>query len=242
VAIVNNTLAQRFFGGAANAISRRVRVGDGDWRTIVGVAADVKYARINEAPRPYVYLPALQLYRPTMVLHTRGSAPLPALLEQARAIVTGVDPDLPIVYARSLAEETSAGLIIFRFLAAGLLLFGVAGMALAAMGIYGLVSYTVKQSTREIGIRLALGATGRAVVGAFAGRGLRLGIVGAAIGIVVALAISRLLSSVLFGVSATDLFSFTRALAVVLGTVVIATLIPAWRAIRTNPVTALRHQ
>ena len=242
VAVVNNTLAQRFWGGASNAIGKRVRIGDGDWRTVIGVAADVKYARINEAPRPYVYLPALQTYRPSLVLHTRGPAPVATLVDQARALVATADADLPIVYAKPLAEETGAALIIFRFMAAGLLLFGVAGMALAAMGIYGLVSYTVKQSTREIGIRMALGATGRAVVRAFAGQGLRLGAVGAALGIVAALAISRLLSSVLFGVSATDLFSFTRALAVVLGTVVVATVIPAWRAARTNPMTALRQQ
>ena len=76
VAIVNNTLAQRFWGGAANAIGKRVRVGEGDWRTVIGVAADVKYLRINEPPRPYVYLPFLQSYRSSMILHTRGPAPV----------------------------------------------------------------------------------------------------------------------------------------------------------------------
>jgi putative ABC transport system permease protein len=104
------------------------------------------------------------------------------------------------------------------------------------------VSYTVKQSTHEIGIRMALGATGLSVVRGFLGRGLRLGAVGAAFGIVAALGATRLLGAVLFGVSATDAISFARALAVVLGSVVVATIVPAWRAARTDPLRALRHQ
>ena len=108
-----------------------------------------------------------------------------------------------------------------NLMATMLTIFGGAGMVLAAMGTYGLVSYAVKQSTHEIGIRMALGAT---------------------LGIVVAFAVSRLLGSVLFGVSATDTISFARALAIVVGVVLVATIIPAWRAARTNPLTALRHQ
>jgi ABC-type antimicrobial peptide transport system permease subunit len=123
-----------------------------------------------------------------------------------------------------------------------LFVFGVAGMGLAAMGTYGLVSYTVRQSTHEIGIRMALGASGVSVVRAFVTRGLRLGALGAAIGTVAALALTRLLASVLYGISATDVGSFARALAIVLAGVILATVIPAWRASRLNPVTALRHQ
>jgi putative ABC transport system permease protein len=123
-----------------------------------------------------------------------------------------------------------------------LFVFGAAGMALAAIGTYGLVSYLVKQSTHEIGIRMALGATGRSIVLAFLTRGLRLGAIGAAVGIVAAFGVSRLLGSVLFGVSATDAVAFARALAIVVGGVVLATIVPAWRAARTNPLTALRHQ
>ena len=133
-------------------------------------------------------------------------------------------------------------LLLFNLMATMLLIFGVAGMALAAMGTYGLVSYNVKQSTQEIGIRMALGATSFAVVRGFLGRGLRLGVIGATFGIVAALALSNLLGSVLFGVSATDPMSFARAVGVVLGGVVIATIVPASRAARTNPLSALRHQ
>jgi putative ABC transport system permease protein len=242
VAVVNQTLAQRFWGGAANAIGKRVRVTDGDWRTVIGVAADVKYIRIDEPPRPYFYLPFLQSYRSNMMLHTRGPAPVDVLVEQARARVAALDPDLPIVHAQPLADGITGALILFSFAATMLFVFGWAGIALAAMGTYGLVSYTVKQSTHEIGIRMALGASGPSVVRRFLARGLRLGAIGAALGTVTALSVSRLLGSVLYGVSATDAISFGRALAIVLGGVAVATMVPAWRASRTNPLTALRHQ
>ena len=104
------------------------------------------------------------------------------------------------------------------------------------------MSYTVKQSTHEIGIRMALGATALSVIRAFVGRGLRLGIIGAGLGVITALWASRLLSAVLFGVSVTDARSFAQALAIVLGGVILATLAPAWRAARTDPLSALRHQ
>ena len=123
-----------------------------------------------------------------------------------------------------------------------LFLFGTAGMALAALGTYGLISYTVKQSTHEIGIRMALGAPAASVVRQFLERGLRLGAIGVVLGSVGALGAARMLGNVLFGVSATDVTSFARALAIVFVGVVAATIIPAWRAARTNPLSALRHQ
>jgi predicted permease len=242
VAMVNNTFAERFWGGAANAIGKRVRAGDGEWRTVVGVAADVKYARIDESAHPYFYLPFLQSYRSAMTLHTRGAAPVNVLVDQARARVAALDPDLPILHARPMADAMRGAFLLFDLTAAMLFVFGVAGMALAAMGLYGLVSYIVRQSTHEIGIRMALGAPPFSVVRRFLARGLRLGGIGATLGVVGALGASRLLGRVLFGVSATDPMAFARALALVLGIVIVATLVPAWRAARTNPLSALRHQ
>jgi predicted permease len=242
VAIVNNTLATRFWDNATNAIGKRVRVADGRWRMVIGVAQDVKYSRVNEPPRPYVYVPFLQSYQSAMFLQARGTVPMSSLLELTRAHIAALDPDLPILDAKPLTEQTRSSLTIFEMAAQMLFLFGIAGMALAAMGIYGLVSYTVKQSTHEIGIRMALGAQGLSIVRGFVGRGLRLGAIGAGIGVVSALAVARLLSSILYGVSSTDGLSFARALGVVLGGVLIATVVPAWRATRTNPLTALRHQ
>jgi len=241
VVIVNATFAGRFWGGAAKAIGQRIRVEEGDWRTVVGVAADVKYLRINESPRPYVYLPFLQSYRPGMNLHTRGPSPVKELVARACALVAAFDANLPID-AKPLSERIAGSLVFLHLAATMLFIFGVAGMALAAMGTYGLVSFTVKQSTHEIGIRLALGASGLSVVGGFLRRGLRLGAIGATAGLVAALGLSRLLSSMLFGVSTTDVVTFARALAIVLGGVAVATLVAAWRAARTSPVRALRHQ
>jgi predicted permease len=240
VVMVNNTFAQRFWGGAANAVGRRLRVGDSEWRTVIGVAADVKYARINESPRPYFYLPFLQSYRSVMILHTRGASS--DLVDRTRAVVSALDGDLPITSARLMTEQIDGAFIFYNLTATMLFLFGTAGMALAAMGTYGLVSYAVKQSTHEIGIRMALGASGLSVVRRFLARGLMLGAIGAALGVAAALALSSLLRAVLYGVSATDTVSFARALAIVLGGVVLATLVPAWRASRTDPLAALRHQ
>jgi ABC-type antimicrobial peptide transport system permease subunit len=177
-----------------------------------------------------------------MSLHTRGLAASDVLVDQALAHIAKLDADLPILTAKPLADRMRASLSIFQLTATMLFVFGVAGMALAAMGTYGLVSYLVKQNTHEIGIRMALGATGRSVVLALLARGLRLGAIGAALGIVAAFGLTGLLGSVLFGVSTTDAISFARALAVVLGGVVVATLVPAWRASRIDPLTALRHQ
>jgi predicted permease len=241
VVMVNKTLAQRFWGGASNALGKRIRLADGVWRTVVGVAADVKYSKITDPPRPYFYLPFLQAYRSDMVLQTRGPAPINVLVEQARAHVAALDGDLPIMSARPLTELTAGALIFFRLAAFMLFLFGAAGMALAAMGTYGVVAYTVKQSTHEIGIRMALGASAPSVVRHFLRRGVRLGVIGVVVGTVAALAASSLLRNVLFGVSPTDPLSFAQAVAIALGGVVMATLIPAWRASRTDLLAALRH-
>jgi predicted permease len=240
--VVNNTFAQRFWGGAANAIGKRLRIADGEWRTVTGVVADVKYSRINEAPRPYFYLPFFQAYRSGMILHTRGTDPIDRLVDEARDHVTALDADLPIISAKPMSDQGRGAFIFFDLTATMLFIFGVAGMALAAMGTYGLVSYTVKQSTHEIGIRMALGAPTPSIIREFLARGLRLGAIGAALGVAAALGLSRLLESVLYGVSATDVVSFARALAVVLGGVTLATIVPAWRASRTDPLSALRHQ
>lgn len=164
------------------------------------------------------------------------------LIEQARNAVAALDAELPITSARSLNDSTRGALIFYTFMSSMLFIFGLAGMALAALGTYGLVSFTVKQSTHEIGIRMALGASGYAVVRSFLGRGLRLGAIGMAVGVLAAFGLGKVLQNVMFGVSPTDAVSFGRALAIVLAVVLAATLVPAWRASRTDPLKALRHQ
>lgn len=241
VAIVNRTLAEKFWGSTANALGRKVRVAGGDWRTVVGVAADIKYIRINEAPRSYVYLPFLQSYRSAMILHTRGQASTAVLVDQARQAIAAIDPELPLASARSLVDQTKGALLFYTFMSSMLFVFGMTGMALAALGTYGLIAYTVKQSTHEIGIRMALGASGFDVVRGFLSRGFRLGALGVVIGTVAALGVGRLLRNVIYGVSTTDPFSFGQAFAIVFLVVALATLVPSWRASRTDPLKALRH-
>ena len=218
-----------------------MRVADGDWRTVIGVAADVKYSRINESPRPYFYLPFLQSYRSIMVLHTRGPAAVD-LVDRTRARVAALDSNLPITYARLLTEQIDGALIFYNLTATMLFIFGHCRDGPFRAGHIRARVVTVKQSTHEIGIRMALGASGLSMVRTFVGRGLKLGAIGTGLGIMVALGISGLLRAVLFGVSATDGVSFARALVIVLGGVILATLVPAWRAARTDPLTALRHQ
>ena len=242
VAIVNTTFAERFWGGADRAVGKRVRLGTGAWRTVVGVAADIKYSRINEGPRPYVYVPFFQSYLSLMLLQTRGPASVDLLVNQARAHVVALDPDLPIQYAKPLSTQIRGALFFYDLTATVLFAFGLAGIVLAALGTYGLVSYAVRQSTREIGIRVALGARRSSVIRTFAARGLRLGLAGTAIGLVTALGTGRLLRSLLFGVTPTDVVSFAAALTIILTGVLLATIVPAWRASRTDPVRALRHQ
>jgi predicted permease len=242
VVIVNRTFADRFFGGPAPAIGRRIRVAGGDWRTVVGVAADIKYMRINEAPRPYVYLPLAQAHLPLTTLFVRGPADPATLVKVARSHVASLDPRLGIASAGPLTESTRASLMFFEITAVMLFAFGAAGMTLVAIGTYGLVACTVTQTTREIGIRMALGATAAIVLRAFLARSLRLGGAGAVLGTVVALGVTRWIGSLLFGVSPTDVVSFAGALALVLGGVLLATLVPAWRAARVDPLTAVRQQ
>ncbi len=242
VAIVNETMARRFWGTPEQALGGRVQVGRGPWRTVVGVARDIKYARVTEDPRPHVYLPFEQAYRPSMTLQVRSRDVEPALVSRIRSRVQTLDPNLPILNARMLSEQTRVALSVFVVAANTLMMFGVIAMILTALGTYGLVSYAAKQSTHEIGIRIAIGASRGEVLRRFLTRGLRLGVTGAACGLLASVVVTRLLASLLYGVSATDVISFSSASATVLAIVLGASLIPAWRASRTDPIAALRHR
>jgi predicted permease len=242
VAIINETMAGRFWGEPAGAIGNRIKVGRGEWRTIVGVARDIKYARVTEEPRSHVYVPSAQNYLASMVILVRSRDPEPAFLARVRSTIQTIDPNVPIVRANMLRDQTKAALSIFAMAAGSLMVFAAIATLLTALGTYGLVAYAARQSTHEIGIRIALGADRRDLLGRFLGRGLRLGAAGAVCGLVLSLTIARLLASLLYGVSPTDVASFTAALALVMTIVLVASLIPAWRASRTDPIAALRHR
>ena len=151
VAIVNNTMAASPWSGAAGAIGKRIRVADGEWRTVIGVAADIKYGPINESPRPYFYLPFLQCTTGNGSAHARRRA-------NRRAGRSGAGPrhgarrqPADPVQPKPLEDRMGGALLLFNLMAAMLFVFGVAGMALAAMGTYGLVSYTVSKARTRSG-------------------------------------------------------------------------------------------
>lgn len=242
VAIVNETMARRFWGTPNQALGNRIRIARREWRTIVGVAADIKYARVTEEPRPHVYLPSAQNYTSSIVIHVRSQDAESALLDRIRSTIQTLDPNVPLVRTNMLRDQTRSALSIFSMAAGTLTVFGAIAMLLTAIGTYGLVSYAARQSTHEIGIRIALGADRLDLLGRFLGRGLWLGTVGAVCGVVLALVAARLLTTLLYGVSATDVVSFAVALALVMTIVLVASLIPAWRASRTDPIVALRHR
>jgi predicted permease len=241
VVIVNETLATRYWGSPQAALGRRLQTNDRAWRTIIGVARDIKYARVTESPRPYVYFPFEQSYASEMVVHVRTQEPIATALDRFRGVIQSLDANLPILQARPLTDLTRLALSVFGMASRLLTVFGGIALLLAALGTYGLVSYAAQQSTREIGIRMAVGANRTDVLGRFFGRGVRSGVIGALIGLAASLAASRALASLIYGVAATDAVSFSLASLAVLAVVAAASLIPAWRASRTNPIAALRQ-
>ena len=240
--IVNETLARRMWQTPENAVGKRLKTSTGDWRAIVGVARDLKYSRLSEEPRPFVYFPLLQNYVPSLVVHARAIGDASSALRRVRDQVLRIDPSIPIVRSMMLSEQTRVALSVYELAAGALTMFGVMTIVLAAIGIYGLVAYTVQQSTQEIGIRMAIGASRVDVAGDFLRRGATLAAIGAVIGVLLAAAASGAIRSLLYGVGARDLVSFGGGTALVMTIALVASLVPAWRAAKTDPLTALRHQ
>jgi ABC-type antimicrobial peptide transport system permease subunit len=236
-------MARRFWNTPDTAIGRRLSLdGTSEWRTVVGVVRDIKYTRLNEEPRPYVYVPHGQVYEPNVILHVRSREASPAAIQQLRRTVEAVDANVPILNVRLLEDNVQQSSLIYRMVAGILGLFGGIALLLAALGMYGLLSYSASQSAHEIGIRLAIGANRGDVLRPFLRNGLRLGVWGSACGLAISMVVTRLLGSLLYGVSPTDVVSFASASATVLMIVAGASFIPAWRASRTDPIAALRHR
>jgi len=246
VAIVNETLARRYWGSPDLALGHRLQTpewttGARTWMTIVGVVRDIKYIRLTEPPTPYVYLPFQQASSPTMGVLMRGDGDRSALLARVTDAARAIDPSVPIIEARMLDDITRLGFAIYDVAARVLAVVGAAAAALAALGVYGSVAYTIRQRLREIGIRMAIGATPSSIRNRFIATGLRLATAGVAVGLIVVMAAGRLLESVLYGVSATDALSLATAAAAIASIVAIAAAIPAWRASRIDPIEVLRH-
>jgi putative ABC transport system permease protein len=244
VAVVSSALAAKFFP-RKDPIGQRVTTDDADddpraWFTIVGVVDDVRYRRLNEAPMPTLYYPVAQQTFPELTLVAKtGGDPL-AITTALRGIVRSLDPQIALADVRTMDDVVSASLAGARFRTTLLGIFAVVALLLAAVGVYGVMSYSVEQRTQELGLRMALGATGADVLRLVAGQGIRLAVAGILVGLIAAFWMVRVLESLLFGISATDPVTF-GAIAVLLAAIAaLASYIPARRATKADPMVVLR--
>ena len=247
VAIVNETFVRRLMPelqNTAEAVGKRFSFKDatGPFVRIVGVAEAGKYFNIAEDPRPFVWTPMSQDYNSTgiLVVRTRGN-PDP-LFASVRGEVQSLDPTLPLYDVKTLTEHMKFALFPAKVAATVLGVFGLVALMLAAIGVYGITSYAVAQRTHEIGVRLALGAQLNDVLRLVLGHGLKLTIIGAALGLIGAFLVTRAITSVLYGVSATDPFTFGLVSAVLVGVALVACYVPARRATKVEPLIALRNE
>jgi predicted permease len=240
VVVVNQTMANRFWPGQ-DPTGHRVRIWS-DWRTVVGVAADIRYHRMNEPPESFIYLPELQADGTDANILVRSQLPPAAVIADVRAAARSLDSKVQPLETDTLDELLKQSMFASRTAASLAAVLGVLGTLLAALGIYGVLSYSVSQRIREIGIRVALGAQRSHVLRLVVGHGLRLAVLGAALGVLAALAITRGMSSLLFGVSATDPLTLAIVLLIVTAVAALAAYIPARRAMRVDPMVALRYE
>jgi predicted permease len=238
VVVVNEALAAKYFAGE-NPLGRVLDLW-GAPRTIVGVVGDVKDAPTSAAAVPAFWWPQEQMSRPAMSLVVRTNRESLGLVPDIRRIVARLDPELPLTDIRTLDDIVAAANAQRRFVLAMTVLFAGAALLLAAVGAYGVLAWTVRQRTRELGVRVALGARRQDVLLLVLRHGGRLAAIGIAVGAAAALASGRVLQALLYGVSPRDAATFAAAASAMLVIACLASLGPAWAATRADPVEALR--
>jgi predicted permease len=238
IAIVNRTMVTRYWAGE-DPVGRRLRV-KGRWARVVGLVADSKYESMRETPRPFFYVPLRQDFVRGPVLNIRTTQSLSSVRAALVREVHALDANLALYEMITLREQvkrsTSPQLVAVTLVS----ILGGLALLLAGVGLYGVMSYAVAQSTRELGLRMALGAGAANLLRLVISRGLRLTAGGVLFGTVAALAVTRLLGQLLYNVSPHDPIVFGLALAVMITTATFACLLPAWRASRTDPARVLR--
>ena len=242
VAIVNAAMARHFWSGEDPVGKRFHFFGDRTLHEVVGQVGDCVQFNIGEQPQPIAYLPLTQDYSPVATLHVRTAGDPRSVLPTVRAQVQSLDHNLALTNVSTIGEVLSQGLWAPRMGAILLGAFGGLALILAAVGIYGVLSYSVSQRTQEVGIRMALGATRDQVLRLVVRQGMSLALVGVVVGIVGALGLMRFLVSLLFGVKPTDLLTFLTVSVLLSSVALLATYIPARRATKVDPIVALRYE
>jgi predicted permease len=240
VAMVNQALVNRYWP-RQNAIGKRVWA-EGHWSTIIGVAANSDYDELNENPRPFLYLPLFQDYTSHPTIHARVAGDPLAFAPALEKTVHELDADLPLFDVDTLLARVQVASANARIAGTFVGAFGLLALVLAAVGIYGVTAYTTRQRTREIGIRVALGARQGDVFRLVVGQGLRLTLAGLFIGLAISLTLTRFLQSQLFGLAATDSVTFTSVAALLCLVALAASYVPARRASKVDPMQALRKE
>jgi predicted permease len=254
VMVINETLAREAFPGE-DAVGKRVACcepgpdGSPNWKEVVGVVRDVRAQGLDEAPVPEFYLPMVQAPAAawtwddrTMSVVVRAQGDPVALMAPLRRAIADVDPALPLYQLGTMDGRVVDSMAQTRFSTTLLTAFGAIALILAAIGVYGVISYGVTQRTQEIGIRMALGARRADVVGMVVRHGAALAAIGLMVGLAGALALSRLIGSLLFQVSPTDPPTFATGTVVLTTVAVLAAVLPARRAAQTDPMVALRNE
>jgi len=243
VAVINETMAHRFWPHQ-HPVGKRFKQSDPDakWITVIGVVGDVREFGLAEPAIPEAYYPESQSVSSGLVLVVRAANDPQAQVPAIRNALHGLDRGLPWYGVQTLSEMVSQSSREKRFVALLLALFAAVALALASVGIYGVVAYSVSQRTREIGIRMAFGAEVRNVLGMMLSEGLRLVVAGVAVGLLGAWALSRYLTSILYAVRATDLLTYILAALLMTAVALVACLVPARRATKVNPMVALRYE
>lgn len=245
VIIINETMARQYFG-SENPVGRRLKLADPEeplpWRTIVGVVGDVRHRSLDAAPMPEVYTPFLQDPQGGMALVVRTTSNPAGILPAVRREVAAIDKEQPIYGVETMEHIVSQSIASQRLSVMLLTLFALLALVLAGVGIYGVISYTVSQRTHEVGIRMALGAQKKDILRLVVGQGMTLVLIGLAVGLAGAFALTRLMTSLLFEVRPTDPLTFVGLSVLLAAVSLIASYIPARRAAKVDPMVALRYE
>jgi len=247
VAVINQAAARTYWPNQ-DPVGKRVRMlgrlgrARPDWTTIVGVIADARTESLADAGIPQIYLDIYQRPAKFLALYLRGQVDPAAISAQVRTQVQAVDPELPVFHAETLNDVLSSSLSVRRFSMEMVALFAATALLLAGLGIYGTISFLVNEQSREIAIRLALGAQRRDILKMVLRQGLTLAAAGAGVGLVGAPIVSHLMAGLLYGVSPYDLSTFAGVTAVLTAVAIAASYVPALRAMRLDPITTLHAE